>query len=279
MFPCNSDDKSPLTAHGFKNATISLQIIDQWALKYPNALVGVPTGKLSGFTVLDFDPKCGITPESMLPGLPKTRTHQTQSGGVHALFKYTKEAGTIGTNVIQLPPGACSCGKCAIDLRNDGGYIIVPDSVMANGSRYTHISKTLPTELPDWILAKLRTRKARKQQKQTGAGAAILEGQRHSATVNYAGKLRNTGLSRNEISPILMRWNEQNCSPPLPESEIQSIANSADEWKVNHHNVVSAQIPRRCELNCFPVQPLTTVSANSAVSGCDWNITTRWNET
>jgi hypothetical protein len=243
VFPCSSDDKSPLTEHGFKNATTSLQIIDQWAFKYSNALVGVPTGKLSGFTVLDFDPKCGITPESMLPGLPETRTHRTQSGGVHALFKYTKEAGTIGTNVIQLPPGACSCGKCAVDLRNDGGYIIVPDSVMANGNRYTHISKTQPTEMPDWILSKLRNQKAQKRLKPKEPGVSISEGQRHGATVSYAGRLRNMRLNGNEILSILTRWNEQNCNPPLPDSEIQSIAKSADEWNVNQHNVVSTQIP------------------------------------
>ena len=175
----------------------------------------MPTGAVTGTTVLDFDPECDATPEAMLPGLPQTRLHKTPSGGVHALFRYTPEAGTIGTDVIQLPPGVCSCGGCQIDLRNDGGYIIAPGSVMTNGGRYTALSKTQLAEMPDWIVSNLQTRKTGKKRTFANPAAMIGEGQRNSTLASLAGTMRSRGMSQATIEAALLVENQERCEPPL----------------------------------------------------------------
>src|SRR5260370_530757 len=44
VFPCG-DDKRPLTKRGFKDATVDPDIVHEWWSHWPDALIGVPTGK------------------------------------------------------------------------------------------------------------------------------------------------------------------------------------------------------------------------------------------
>lgn len=54
---CSSAGKHPKTYNGVKSATTNLQIVKEWWGKWPNANIGVATGKKSGFFVLDIDIK------------------------------------------------------------------------------------------------------------------------------------------------------------------------------------------------------------------------------
>ena len=58
VFPCNPLDKKPLTSSGFKDATKDEAQVRAWWSKWPNAMIGAPTGPVSGMWVidLDFDP-------------------------------------------------------------------------------------------------------------------------------------------------------------------------------------------------------------------------------
>jgi hypothetical protein len=113
-FPCDAQ-KRPTVRGGFKSAaTVASGLASMWA-RNPGALVGVPTGSASGFSVLDIDIAKGGAEwwERNRSRLPKTRRHETRSGGVHVLFKH--KAG------LRNSVGRIACG---IDVRADGGYII-----------------------------------------------------------------------------------------------------------------------------------------------------------
>jgi hypothetical protein len=56
VFPCDHD-KKPLTPHGFKDATTDISQVSRWWKRHPMAFIGVPTGAVSGFVVLDIDPR------------------------------------------------------------------------------------------------------------------------------------------------------------------------------------------------------------------------------
>jgi hypothetical protein len=57
VFPCNPSTKQPYTNNGFKDATTDInQICDWWTL-HPAAMIGLPTGTVTGFWVLDIDLK------------------------------------------------------------------------------------------------------------------------------------------------------------------------------------------------------------------------------
>jgi hypothetical protein len=79
-FPCRRSDKKPLTPHGFKDAAFG--DFSRWPL------VGVPTGAVSGFDVLDVDPRNGGDSWLAEHPVPATRVHRTRGGGWHFFFKH-----------------------------------------------------------------------------------------------------------------------------------------------------------------------------------------------
>jgi len=113
-FPCNAY-KSPACSGGFKAATAAPEVLKNLWFNSSASLVGVPTGKKSGFDVLDIDPCHGGDKwlEANRYRLPKTRIHKTRSGGLHILFNHREGL-------------RCSASKIAtgVDVRSDGGYII-----------------------------------------------------------------------------------------------------------------------------------------------------------
>ena len=151
VFPCSRATKKPLTCNGFKGATTTEPSIrNQWFL-HPNAAIGVPTGKPSGLVVLDtdLDPSKGVDGEAELArlmsdlggSLPATRTVSTPRGGRHRYFR---------APAVLVKSSAGVVGK-GIDVRGDGGYVIVPPSQNSNGS-YTTVDDSEPAELPQWLL-------------------------------------------------------------------------------------------------------------------------------
>jgi hypothetical protein len=108
---------------GLKQATTDADQIERM-FAHPGTIgIGMPTGEVSGFTVIDVD--CGKgKPKAMEARawlekhrreiLP-SRVNRTASGGLHYLFRYTPG---IKSATDVFGPG--------VDCRNDGGYIVVP---------------------------------------------------------------------------------------------------------------------------------------------------------
>lgn len=120
VFPVDLDSKAPRVKGGFFAATDDIQQVEAWWMHWPNAGVGVPTGKNGGalpLLVIDVDvrpDKNGFASLDQLGiKIPETRTHATPSGGCHYLFN---DPGSVH----------CSSGKVApgVDVRADGGYIV-----------------------------------------------------------------------------------------------------------------------------------------------------------
>jgi hypothetical protein len=108
-----------------------------WA-RNPGGLIGVPTGEISGFSVLDVDlAKGGDAWWSANTGrLARTRMHEARSGGVHVLFQHRAE--------IRNSAGRIARG---IDTRGEGGYVIYWPA--------TGLGVLNPDDLapwPDWLV-------------------------------------------------------------------------------------------------------------------------------
>ncbi|BCK76491.1 DNA recombinase RecA [Acetobacter aceti NRIC 0242] len=113
VFPC-CEDKRPTCKWGDVASSDPAAVAMLWRT-YPGPLIGVVTGAVSGFDVLDLDWGKGGDDwhDEHCARLPRTRVHQTRSGGLHLLFRHRE-----GTRN--------SAGKIArgVDVRGDGGYII-----------------------------------------------------------------------------------------------------------------------------------------------------------
>jgi hypothetical protein len=128
VFPCGRN-KRPRIAAGFKAAVTDPAHIEAWWRQWPDALIGIPTGRASGLVVLDVDVKdparygfdsLEILGRSILPATPMVHT---RSGGLHVYFA------AIATE-IRSSAGELGSG---LDVRGEGGYVIVPSP----GSGYT----------------------------------------------------------------------------------------------------------------------------------------------
>lgn len=150
--------KSPLTGTGFKAATKSERIIRiLFGERFPGALVGTPTGESLGAWVLDVDvhqdDDGNVTNgyhtlaalEEKYGPLPRTAVAKTAGGGEHHYFSYHANVRNRG----RMGPG--------LDTRGQGGFVIAPGSVMADGREYTWLDWDEPglpplPEAPAWLL-------------------------------------------------------------------------------------------------------------------------------
>jgi hypothetical protein len=143
VFPYDVD-KRPLTPHGFQDATTDPEIISAWAELWPDALIGMPTGELSGIAVVDIDVREGKDGRAWLADhghmLAGARRVKTRSGGLHVYFQH--------------PPGLrSSAGKIApgVDVRAEGGYVVRWD---CHGGEATGEPTPMPAELHAALLAR-----------------------------------------------------------------------------------------------------------------------------
>jgi hypothetical protein len=216
VFPCGPG-KSPHTEHGFKDATTEPAQIEGWWQRWPDALVGVPTGSASGILVVDVDPDGAEWYRQKDIELGAGRVHKTQRGH-HLLYR--------------MPEGEvrCSAGKVApgIDVRGEGGYVIWWP---AHGFEAIGELEDL-TEPPGWLIDLIHNRD---RERTTPADGRIPQGSRNNTLTSIAGKLRAAGLSGEEIYAALAVRNQQ-CSPPLPDAELRNIAASMERYGASATN-------------------------------------------
>lgn len=141
VFPCDGE-KKPIVAGGFKAATRDAPSIVRAFSTSAAQMIGMPTGKASSVVVIDVDVKNGAKGRDWLTehedALPPTRTHKTRSGGLHLLFTVPAEV-EIRNSASRVAMG--------VDVRGEGGYIIVPPS-----PGYEIADDTPPAEMPRWLI-------------------------------------------------------------------------------------------------------------------------------
>ena len=144
IFPCKLN-KSPYTDNGFYDATTDSEQIIKWWTRWPDASIGCATGPDSGFWVLDVDMPNG--PDSLRKleqeygNLPNTRMQKTGSGGTHLFFIW---------NGVNIRNSSSKIGY-KLDIRGDGGYIILPPSNYPSGNRYEWICRPQIATAPKWL--------------------------------------------------------------------------------------------------------------------------------
>ena len=227
VFPLIPGEKRPIQSGGFHNATDDIEAICSWN---PNCNIGVATGSVSGFWVLDIDIKGesnGV--ESMKKAiakygdLPETLVQQTASGGYHYFFKQPDYDWAGNSN-----------GDTGIDVRANRGYTIVPPSRLIKTSKHEAGSykwlndneiAEAPNWLYEWITSEYDAYMKRRAQKQGGFN----EGGRNCALTSMCGKWRAKGLEYEEILELAKLENLKN-NPPMDEKEVQTIVKSVSKY-------------------------------------------------
>lgn len=219
-----SPGKHPRTTDGLHAATTDPVRIRGWWRRWPDSNLAIRTGKASRLVVLDIDGEEGEAELARLErrhaALPPTLQVRT-GGGRHLLFYHPGEE--VRCSVRRIGPG--------IDVRGNDGYIIAPPSRHARGVCYRWIphdpGEDPPASLPVWLLALLRTPDSPTSGEQD---QTVPQGRRNNYLFSLAAAMRRRGLAPEEIEPALQRVNERRCEPPLPEREVNGIAQSAGRY-------------------------------------------------
>ena len=214
------------------------QVRKEWGKysKYGNIPnIGIATGQIcGGYIVIDLDrhPDRGIDGYEVLCDwqretgreLPETWTAITGSGGYHIWF-HTHTAMRSYANA-----------EIGVDLRADGGQIVVPPSLHNSGRRYEweiapndcecaeateDVIEFIKYCRPQGSEYRQSTHRGQGGERRMLLPPEIMEGGRHTPLISLIGTLNRLGASDATIEQAVRIENEQKCKPPFSETELQ----------------------------------------------------------
>jgi putative DNA primase/helicase len=224
--------------YGVSDATRDPELIRLWFDKWPDANLGIATGKRSNLLVLDVDGLAGAFAldalENQFSPLPETIIQLTgKPHGKHHLFSYPEG--------VSIPNSVKDIGN-GLDIRSDGGYIIADPSLHASGRRYQIESYAAPLAAPPaWFVGLLLDRRQRAAKMNAPAPyggftpssnypALIGDGTRNGKVFKYGcGLVRS--FSPDEKLMRLRRLNETRVSPPLDDYELLKVHRSSERYR------------------------------------------------
>lgn len=229
VIPMHAHGKRPLVAwREFQQRRASADEIDRWFERWPDANVGIVTGRISGLVVVDIDAQHGgpdsvAALETLHGALPPTVEALTGGGGRHLYYAHP---GPLVSNRVAMRPG--------IDLRGDGGCVVGPPSVHPSGRRYKWVAgrdpgrqtlarppvhffgRGMSTDPPGHSRSNWR-RLVRED---------IAPGQRNNTIASLTGHLLRHEIDVDVARELMLAWNRSHCRPPLPDDEVVQVVSS-----------------------------------------------------
>lgn len=142
-------DKKPLLKEWkpYQDRKPSVQEIQKWSRKWPDANIGIVTGEISNIVVFDEDGSEAEEFAKKQGGFPVTPRSRT-AAAFHDILKHPGFKVSNSSNK-----------KLLLDVRGDGGYIVVPPSIHPSGYQYQWIISpfdTDPAPLRPWMIQYLK---------------------------------------------------------------------------------------------------------------------------
>ncbi|MDA8084008.1 MAG: bifunctional DNA primase/polymerase [Nitrospiraceae bacterium] len=230
VIPVGRDKKPLIKWEAYQKQRANEQEIRAWAKQWPDMNIGIVTGVVSGLAVIDVDDAEQADPilDTLLPDSVPIPSAQTPSGGKHYYFTITDDK---LSNNARLIPGA--------DLRANGGYVVAPPSVGANGKPYAwmqglSIDEVMPSPLPAAYLQALKPACINKnvliregcKDAYINDSLSFKQGTRDNDIFHVANCLVKGGMSDAEILQVLEKI-ALSCEPPFPTDELEAKILSA----------------------------------------------------
>jgi hypothetical protein len=240
---CHSPGKHPRTPRGFKDATTDEAQVVEWWNSCPSANIGVPTGAVSGILVVDVDPRNGgddsLKATILKHGrFPETAEQMTGGGGRHLFFRYA--GGSVPKTLAE-----------GIDLKGDGGYVVVAPSLHPSGNRYQWDgvagSEAIlnPADLPAWLRQFLSDSKQPLATTGTvprGLPKIIPDGTKHHTIISLIGTLRKRNMPR---EAAFAACRALNFASPVSDADIWTQVDSCYQLYPAAAGVAGSLVTRR----------------------------------
>lgn len=217
-------DKKPINFNGSKGATTDARQIVKWWTDHPFANIGIACGPES-FWVVDIDMKSGVDglqslrdyfgPRCDFDG-QKYLMSKTATGGFHLLFQWPQ--GVEVHNAQGILPG--------VDVRGEGGYIVVPPSARKIGDKYVPYrwnNGALPiAPMQDWCTELLAIQKESRSKgvDVEKAMKGLSSGERDESLFRLACLLAGKGVDY-DLAKSFMSVCADRCNPPFSQSLVE----------------------------------------------------------
>jgi hypothetical protein len=242
VHPLRPRGKTPLTRHGFKDATRDERQILRWWSSTPDANIGVACGA-SGIAVLDIDSKSGVDPDEILgefdlAGAPVVRTGEAPEPSE----KHPKSLAGLRGGQVYFRGKIPTTSKIALEgceIKGVGGYVIAPPSVHHSGVEYVGVlppARELPAA-PRWLLqlipvASTGPREPADPKQWLTIVAGVQEGQRNNQLARFVGHLLRRYVDVDLVAELAHLVNETRFRPPLSRAEADKIIDSIADCEV-----------------------------------------------
>ena len=251
VFPLQPGKKIPYAdSSGYKDASHDVNQVITWWEERPESNIAIATGGF--FWVLDIDIKSGGI-ESLDKLLEEhnngeqlyTFTVKSGGGGYHYYFYYEKDQDnkvkyTVPRSVGKLAPG--------IDVIAESSYIIGAYSVVNN--LYLPLSDLQDMDVaPDWLLNLALEAGSTPVTDVANDDGVIEPGNRNETLTSLAGSLRRVGNDSTQIKKILSEVNTNALSEPLPDREVDTIAQSVSRYEPDHNRIPTTTNTEESELS------------------------------
>ena len=218
VIPVNRKKRPRLSSwEQYQSRKVTESEVRSWWTKWPNANIAVITGNVSGIVVVDVDSSEGLhNIEPYLNG--STLTCQTGGGGKHLYFSHPGN-GKVLPNAVGLLPG--------VDLRADGGYVVVPPSVHQSRKYYRWTDPNIkPSSIPKGLLKIIEEKGTKSKLTEADWESDIIKGKRDEELTRRAGRLLQIDVPPEEALVMLKAVNKEHCKPPLTEEQVEKIVKS-----------------------------------------------------
>ena len=229
IVPIQPSKKPYIRWADFQNRYPTREELDAWWGKWPDAMIGIVTGRISNLCVIDVDTEEGKDRiNEILPDTFIAPTVRTPRGGEHYYCQYsdglTNNAGSI----------------LGCDLRAEGGYIVAPPSCNGNGNKYRwldglHLNDIEIPSLPAAYIKRINKHCESKKtivsdhtgpHQTTGDHRFFTQGRRDDDLFTVAHSLLKEGLTESFARHVLDIM-ANNCVPPFSPKEAQTKIDSA----------------------------------------------------
>lgn len=260
VIPVAANKRPLLNWKQYQNQRASPEQVRAWWDKWPDANVGIVTGRVSNLVVIDIDDEEGL--ELLKQKIPNifdsTLVCKTGGGGYHLYYRHPNRRKTIPNGVRVLP---------GVDVRADGGYVIAPPSLHASGNTYEWLGKANLGKVPKFLKRTLAGDTPNRLE-ELDWGIDIPEGGRDVELTRRAGKLFNADMPAKEVFEILRGWNRKHCKPPLPDSQVQKIVKSIAQRNQQEKQAAATTT----SINEFKTVRFTEALNKYGINEIDWVI-------
>lgn len=239
---CDHPGKHPRTRTGVKEATNNVDVLRAWWESFPGCNWGLACGRDTNVFVVDLDPSKGAYDSfeefELQRGepIPVSLIAHTGGGGRHLYFSYPE---TKIMNRVEWLPG--------VDVRSDGGYVILPPGNHISGGEYRweNWGTPLVPAPQDLISALADSRSGGAARDDLGSTDSLMqgieEGSRDEMLFRLACRLRRELRDSRRAVEVLILDAAAHCSPPFPEAE--ALAKVDQAFKQDHADSVRDRVP------------------------------------